>query len=122
MAESRGPASGAGRGSGTAGGADVEPLRGGMREQERGEVGPEHERAGRDAPELPGRARSEEGAVHRRDGNVRRGDAPVPPGSPGAGDTRRDPEDKVVEERGDHENEAGNAPGYGGSPRPEDDR
>jgi hypothetical protein len=105
---------GAGQASGTAGGTDLEPLRGGMRESERGVVGPEHGHAPRRGPSKEPAGGAERGsAVHRRRGSARREGAPPRPGSEEAGDTRRDPGEKIVEEREDHANEAGNAPSYG---------
>ena len=99
-------------GSGTDGGTDVEPLRGGMREVDAGRLGPEHDR---DRAVREGEA-SPPAPYHDVD-------VPHPDGlAAGATPTRRPPPvlrpdqidrdagGKVAQERGDHENEAGNAP------------
>ncbi len=99
----------AGRGSGTAGGTDLEPLRGGMREQEKAKVGPEYEHApDREPPEpAPERRGGRAPATEPRHGRTRReGTPPTPSGE----EIERATGEKVHEVRADYENGAGNAP------------
>ncbi len=98
--------------SGTSNGADLEPLRGGMREVGEGRVGPEHEGhrevgEGEASPPAP---------YHDLDvphpGGLAAGATPTrrPPPVPDAADVDRRAGDKIPEERRDDENEAANAP------------
>jgi hypothetical protein len=96
-------------GSGAAGGTDVEPLRGGMKEAE----GAGADREGRclGAPPAPYHdAKSPEGGLSPRGRSG--GKSAVPQNAPerDAGDVDREAGGKLHQERGDHENEAGNAP------------
>jgi hypothetical protein len=105
--------------SGTSGGADLEPLRGGMREVEEGRLGPGRDpaggrrEAGEDAAGVPRRdpaapyhdtALPEGGLAPR----AAAGEGPTPP--PSRGELEATAGEQVDRERGDVENEAGNAP------------
>jgi hypothetical protein len=96
--------------SGTAGGTDVEPLRGGMAEVSRGDPG-ERETSARKDPAAPyhDSAAPEGGLVPR--GAQGGGSAP-PQRAPdkGRNEVQREAGGKIGQERGDQENEAGNAP------------
>ena len=104
--------------SGTSGGTDVEPLRSGMKEEDRkrGSASPErlrypgeeHERetsARKDPPSPYHDISVGEGGLAPR---ARPGEGTPPPPSPRELGVSADR--KIGEERGDHENEAGNAP------------
>lgn len=94
---------------GDSGGVDLEPLRGGQREQEQGHVGPQGEPGAPPAGDPPGRAPLE-------------GDPPPPPPAAGRAPREGAPPDpspgaagqqaprKLDEARADHEREAANAP------------
>jgi hypothetical protein len=114
------PRSGAREPSGTAGGADVEPLRGGMEEVERGELGPERaperDRAARGSGR--GAAKDPPAPYHGLDvpegglaPRVAPGEGAPPPASPrpSPADIDAHAGEKLHQERADHENEAGNA-------------
>ena len=113
-------------GSGTAGGADLEPLRGGMDEVERGEVGPEHgpgtgsahdepRRSGRDAAGPPG-ASQERPAAPYHDATLPEGglapraepgEGPTP--APSRGELEAAAGRKIADERANLEREGANA-------------
>ncbi|MFL5272003.1 MAG: hypothetical protein ACJ79E_08055 [Anaeromyxobacteraceae bacterium] len=95
--------------SGTDGGTDVEPLRGGMQEVEGGRGGPEH-RAEADPPSPYHDAAVPEGGLAPREAGVHgaSGLGSVP--EKAAAEVNRDATRKLGQERGDDENEAGNAP------------
>jgi hypothetical protein len=96
--------------SGTAGGTDKEPLRGGMAEVSRGNAG-ERETSARQDPAAPYHdAEVPEGGLATR-GAQGGGSAP-PQRAPdkGGGEVQRDAGGKLHQERGDHENEGGNVP------------
>lgn len=102
-------------GTGTAGGADVEPLRGGMKEIDHGETGAER-------PTYPGQEDERETAERKdppspyHDMRVS-ADGLTPRAIPGEGTTPTPPrgeieataEKKIEQERGGLENEGGNA-------------
>ncbi len=104
--------------SGTEGGKDVEPLRGGMDEVERGDAGPRSER-----PAYAGQENERETAAKKEppspyhDVKVSEGGL-TPQAAPGEGTTPERPRGeieatagrKIPQERGELENEAANAP------------
>src|SRR5690349_8504417 len=95
--------------SGTDGGTDIEPLRGGMKEVEGGRAGPEN-RAEADPPSPSHEVAVPEGGVAPREAGVHGasslGSVPERSGA----EVDRDASRKLGQERGDHENEGGNAP------------
>src|SRR5689334_19320441 len=104
--------------SGTDGGKDVEPLRGGMKELERGEAGPR----GR-GPSIPTHLPIDEplapyhetlvpeGGAAPRGGEVPEGGSTPREGTPPEpGEVQTDQDAKIRQERHDHENEGGNTP------------
>ena len=111
--------------SGTDGGADVEPLRGGMAEIERGKDGPRPER-----PSYAGQENERETAEKKEppspyhDMRVSEGGL-TPQATPGEGPTSSRPrgereataDEKIQQERGSLENEGGTVPRYDPSSR-----
>jgi hypothetical protein len=101
--------------SGAAGGTDVEPLRGGMAEQDRKEGRARKGSVTTDDPAAPyhaARLPEEDGLVPRGRPGPEGGSTPregTPPDPGEAGESARG-QDKIAEERRDLENDAANAP------------
>jgi hypothetical protein len=97
-------------GSGTAGGTDLEPLRGGMDEVDSGDVGPEHAHEGaREEAPAPYHAFSTAEGARAPDDSAGEGGVPQRAPEKSPTELQREAADKLVEERRDHENEAANA-------------
>jgi hypothetical protein len=95
--------------SGTDGGTDVEPLRGGMKEVEGGRGGPEH-RAEADPPSPYHHVAVPEGGLAPREAGVHGASSSGSVPEQSGAEVNRDASRKLGQERGDHENEGGNAP------------
>jgi hypothetical protein len=109
MAETRG--GGRSHDSGTSGGTDVEPLRGGMEEQDKGLVGPGP--TATDEPPAPyhGTAVPEGGLAPRGEPAPDRGSTPregAPPEPGDRGESATHPDDKIRQERRNLEREGRN--------------
>ena len=120
--------------SGTQGGIDLEPLRGGMREAERGATGAQGGPIPADRPVHPGEEHERESPARREPGRrtTEEGDPPAPyhgdaapagglaprvapgegtaPQRPEAGEVEAIAGKKIPQERGDLEREGANAP------------
>lgn len=94
--------------SGTSGGTDVEPLRGGMNEQEGGLVDPRRETSAPfHDPAVPAGGLAPRGAPAPEGGSTPRKGTPPEPGEHGESGTSADR--KIDEERRNYERESGNA-------------
>ena len=94
--------------SGTAGGVDLEPLRGGTREIERGELGPEHDlqrEAEKDPPAPYHGLTVPEGGLSPR---AEPGEGETP--GPSRGEIEATAGEKIAQERASLENEGGQTP------------